>query len=389
MKERYKIKIEPLTAVHIGTGEKCTPLDYKITSKIGNTDLKKNMYLKFSSDKILNRLIESKNQEKVKQFDVASVKGNMKELQSFFQENLTDFSDIDYPCEITSDFLKIYQKNREKDPLDNALEVWQIYRPEGKKTPVIPGSSIKGAIRTAVLNSILYNISDENYNDLKEKFSEEKNKKNFDSVLQKELLGKYSDAKNDPFRSIRFSDCTFPAKDSQIVVSLSNITVDKRAQSFASNEMMILAEAIKGRFMESTLSTDGLVEINSDLFSKKQTSYNITMKDIIKSCNEFFSIQFDNEYDKFYANSYDDSCNFINKLKKEIDSICKTENSFVVRLGRWSQVEFVTFGSDFRTPKTPVRKGKVIPHGTSRTVLNYNGQYLPMGWCKCTVEHID
>ena len=75
------------------------------------------------------------------------------------------------------------------------------------------------------------------------------------------------------------------------------------------------------------------------------------------------------------------------ELKKIIDAIPDdSENEFLLRIGHWSQVEFVTLEENFRNPKTPVRKGKVMPYGTSRIVLNYNGQYLPMGWCKCTVE---
>lgn len=84
MKERYKLTIEPLTPVHIGMGVELTPLDYKVTSKLGTTDLKKNMYFKFSSDKILKRMIESGDSQKLAKFEEASVKGNMKELQSFF-----------------------------------------------------------------------------------------------------------------------------------------------------------------------------------------------------------------------------------------------------------------------------------------------------------------
>lgn len=385
MKERYIIKIEPLTAVHIGTGNELTPLDYKVTrTKQGNL-----LYIKFSSDKILKRLIETENQQKLKQFEIASAKGNMKELQMFFQNNV-DSSSIEYPCEATSEFVQLYNANSQKDPLDNALCVLQMYRPEGDKTPVITGSSLKGSVRTAVLNSILYNIPDGKYNELKEKFSklDERKQKNFDSDLQKALLGNYKDAKAEPFRGIRFFDCTFPAKDSQIIVRLDNVSVDKYNEKLKTTGMQILAEAIKGKLLGTNLCSECYAEIDSDLFSTNQIVHKLTMENIVKACNEFFKIQFDNEYEKFYEHIYDGSCNFVNKLKQIIEETANSKNSFVVRLGRWSQVEFVTFGSDFRKPKTPVRKGKVMPYGTSRTVLNYNDQYLPMGWCKCTVEKL-
>ena len=46
MKERYKLTIEPITPVHIGTGVELTPLDYKVASKLGRSDFKKFMYFK-------------------------------------------------------------------------------------------------------------------------------------------------------------------------------------------------------------------------------------------------------------------------------------------------------------------------------------------------------
>ena len=179
MKERYKLTIEPITPVHIGTGVELTPLDYKVDTILGKLNFEKNMYFKFSSDKILQRMIETGDKKSLSEFEMASVKGNMRELQQFFQKNCTTIEDIDYSCEVTNGFAKLYSENKGKDPYDNASKVYQIYRPEGLKTPVIPGSSLKGSIRTAILNSILYDISDEKYNGLRDEFTKVKDPKTF------------------------------------------------------------------------------------------------------------------------------------------------------------------------------------------------------------------
>ena len=393
MKERYKLTIEPLTPVHIGTGVELTPLDYKVTSKLGTTDFKKNMYFKFSSDKILKRMIESGDTQKLAKFEEASVKGNMKELQSFFQQNLTSVEDLDYPCEVTNGFVKRYSENQGKDPYDNALKVYQIYRPEGLKTPVIPGSSLKGSIRTAVLNSILYNISDEKYGKLKDDFQEirnDKDKPKFESKLQKALLGSYSDAKNDPFRAVQIADCSFSAKNSQIVGELYNVSLNKKNNEIEPIGIQIIAESIKGNLMGVAEKAETILLLDSDLLKTNQIIKRITAKEIIKSCNEFFKTQFDNEFEEFYEFCESANCSKLDELDKQISNIVNAnDNSFVIRVGRWSQVEFVTFGSDFRTPKTPKGKdGKPKGWGGTRTLFDYNGQYLPMGWCKCTIEKI-
>lgn len=393
MKERYKLTIEPITPVHIGTGDELTPLDYTVNSKLGKLDFGRNMYLKFSSDRILNRLIESGNTRLVTQFENASVQGNMKELQRFFQENFSSIDDLDYPCEVTKGFANRYSANRGKDPYDNAAKVYQIYRPEGLKTPVIPGSSLKGAIRTAVLNSILYHISDEEYKALKDdfdRFRNDKDKSKFEARLQKVLLGSYTDAKDDPFRAVQIADCTFPAKNSQIVGELYNVSLNPKEEKIESLGIQILAESIKGLLLGASTKAETTLLIDTDLLGTNQIKKKISAQEIVKSCNDFFEEQFYLEFKKFYEGAIDDSCDLIDKLDATIsDIVNKNDNSFVVRVGRWSQVEFVTFGSDFRNPKTPKGKdGKPKGWGGTRTLFDFDGQYLPMGWCKCTIEKL-
>ncbi len=394
MKERYKLTIEPITPVHIGTGDELTPLDYTVNSKLGKLNFERNMYLKFSSDRILNRLIESGNTRLVTQFENASVQGNMKELQRFFQENFSSIDDLDYPCEVTKGFANRYSANQGKDPYDNAAKVYPIYRPEGLKTPVIPGSSLKGAIRTAVLNSILYHISDEEYKALKDdfdRFRNDKDKSKFEARLQKVLLGSYTDAKDDPFRAVQIADCIFPAKNSQIAGELYNVSLNPKDEKIESLGIQILAEAIKGLLLGASAKAETTLLIDTDLLGTNQIKKKISAQEIVKSCNEFFEEQFYLEFKKFYEEAIDDSCDLIDKLSDIITEIKeKNDSSFVVRVGRWSQVEFVTIDDRvFRNPKTPRGKdGKPKGWGGTRTLFDYNGQYLPMGWCKCTFEKL-
>lgn len=388
MKEKYNVKIEPLTPIHIGTGEELTPLDYLVSQKVGESKFKNPMYFKFSSDKILARLVEQKNQQQLALFENLSTSANMKDLQNFFNKNFT-LDDLDYPCEITNGFLQKYKSNIGKDPLQNASVVNQLYRPEGLKTPVIPGSAIKGSIRTAVLNSILYNIPDVHYNELKTAFSQERNKKDFNTKIQKKLLNNYSDAKNDPFRAVQIGDATFSAKGSQIVGELFNVSFNEQKECLEKIKMQILAETIKGSLLGGKVTSCFNILLDNPLMKTDQIKKEISIKEIQIACNEFYKTQFSNEYKKFYQNCYENTDKIV-ELEKVIDEVCESKDSFVIRLGRWSQVEFVTMGSDFRMPKTSINKktGKSKAWGTTRTLFDYNGQYLPMGWCKCTIENL-
>lgn len=387
-KEQYSIMIEPLTGVHIGTGEDITPLDYKL-HEISTASGKKKLYIKFLSDAILKGIIESGDTKKLKEFEKLSESGDMKAIQNFFHDNCVPERDIDYPCDVTKEFIQQYNRNRDKNPNDAASIVLQMYRPKGAKTPVIPGSSIKGAIRTAVLNNLLDILEDnkpEKYDTLYSDLKKSSYKHKFD--LEKKLLN-HRDAKEDPFRSIGILDCSFAAKGTQLVGCMKNIsckgdelTCDGR------DNMLIQAEVLRGKLMDATVSSKTKITVNSDLYTSGGITQEISIQKIIDSCNSFFWSEFDNEYNFFYKETISTEADSMIKLLKMLKEIKETENQFILRVGRWSQVEFVTFNEDFRYPKTPMNKGKQNDWGSTRTVFNYDGQYLPLGWCKCTVNKL-
>ena len=389
--DQKRYTLTPLTAVHIGTGEEVTPLDYKLANKIGDLDFKKPMYVKFSSDRILKRLIEEGREKDLTDFERASVKGNMKDLQEFFQNHCISIGDTDYPCDITAGFLKTYNANLNKDPLKNAAKVLQMYHIEGTPRPFIPGSSIKGSIRTALLNNYLDNLSNQDYQLLQRNFKQEKFPENYEKKLQKELL-EYRDTKDDPFRTILIPDCPFKATGTQLVGGLKIVSFNKTAEELESVGTQIQAEVLKGVLLGGKNVVSELqMSINVDLqkiaFSVRQkvdTSKcikTISFNDIITACNHFYWDEFLEEYNKFYKSVSDGTTDIIEKLKKELEQAVNTKGQCIIRIGRWSQVEFVTFETNFRSPKTPKIKGKQMGFGTTRTLLDYNGNYVPMGWC--------
>ena len=384
-KEHYTLTVEPITCVHIGTGEQLSPLDYKISrSKQGN-----DLFVNFSSDSILKRI--AADPKKSAEFERLSSGGDMKALAGFFHENAKN-ADINYICHCTREFLKIWEENKDKDPLQNGRFVEQMYR-QGMR-PVIPGSSLKGAVRTAVLNQFLSQVSDEKYDGLLDELNRYKNdnsKKKFEGKMQQELLN-FNDAKNDPFRALQFGDCVFDGRGTQIVGALKNIKTDRDGEVVEHNTSQILAEAIKGYFLrngtDANLAGEARFALDVDLAEEKAVSKKITIQDIVNACNYFYWREFKTEYEKFYKNACGSECDAITKLHKELKAVAEDaqkQNEFIIRVGRWSQVEFVTFDENFRSPKT--RRGKddkPLPYGKTRTVFNYDGLYLPLGWCKCS-----
>lgn len=407
MKKKYSIIIEPLTAVHIGTGEELTPLDYTLAPGKTQRDNSKMMYWKFSPDKIIDRLIKNGESRKLSLLDSYSGAGNMKEMRKFYQENCVLPDDMDYLCDTTAAFRRVYEQNKDKDPVDNASVVNQIYRPKGKKGPVIPGSSFKGAVRTALLNYNLSGIPDKEYTEAVDEFNKEKSGMRHDyrklnNSLQSFAFGepfdvnRHTDAKTDPMRSVLFADAAFPVANTQTVGMMKNISYDKANEELkAIDKLQMIAEMIQGTLIGGKASSEMISAIDEDLqhavIENEKKSFaidkHISMQEICAACNDFYLQEFNNEYEKFYKPCVD-GVKIVNELRQILQTSVAMPHTFIIRIGRWSQVEFVTFEDNFRNPKTPVRKGKQQSYGGTRTVLDYNGEYVPMGWCRCTVKEI-
>ncbi|MDR1636744.1 MAG: type III-A CRISPR-associated RAMP protein Csm5 [Treponema sp.] len=392
-KEQYALTLTPLTGVHIGTGGELTPLDYKIASKVGDIDFKRPVYWKFSGDRILQRL--GSDEKKLAAFENASVNGNMKELQAFFQNHCTEKSDTDYPCDITGEFLKTYNANKDKDPCQNAATVLQMYHAEGTPRPVIPGTSIKGSIRTALLNHYLAGLSDNEYGRLQHDFENMRNPEKAEETLQKAILG-YSDERNDPFRAVLVSDCSFKASGTQLVGGLKIVKFNGHTESLEALGAPIQAEVLKGEFLGGKASSELLITIDADLqalpsligkYPPKRIKA-ISFQDLRNACNDFYWSLFQEEFKKnHYGDVYDGTEETIVKLKKRLEEAAGSNNQFIIRLGRWSQVEFVTFEETFRNPRTKKDgRGKPLPWGTTRTLFDYDGRLVPMGWCVLSLK---
>ena len=380
MTKKYTIK--PVTAVHIGTGEELSFLDYRVPPV---TEEKPAVYEKFSSDRILQRLADDK--KAMDTFDNANKSKDMNEILDFFQRNCKA-EDIEYSCDITGDFHKIYKENINKDAYENAALVFQMYRSEGLWTPVIPGSSLKGAMRTALLNWYLNKLPPDDKKEGIETLNNEKNLDNFNERIQRRLLeikSEKPDPKKDPLRAVSISDCSFGGDGCQMVGRLYN--VNKKLEAL---DLQIQAEVIRGELMDGKAVSELNISINDKLqnskavYGKDKDLYQfkkITFKDLQDSCNYFYWREFEKEYNEFYRYSNDEYIKQIITLKEKLEKAKDIPGQFIIRVGRWSQVEFVTYENDFRRPKTKKGKDGKPLHGNTRTLFDYDSYYFPMGWC--------
>ena len=368
--KKYAFKLKPLTALHVGTGDVITPLEYIITKDTSGNEI----LGKFSPENIVLQLNDSQKQRFK---SLVSDKDSIIGLRNFFNEKeirLIIKKNIEYVSLLDKEFIHQYEKT--KNDFNNALEINTIYK-DSKYFPVIPGSSIKGAIRTAILN----NLAEKN-NFIRI------NSNNNGFELQRSLLS-YSDAKNDPFRILGISDVTFNPKNNQIVapMEICNYTGDTSPKG-----INIYVEALKGLILDADIAGQGTFLIHDEIVGKtvpfkmgtfiikRQPFFDVNLlKDMV---NEFYQDVFKDEHKKIQGSSVDETIkNQYDQISNYIDEkIIKDKNEVLIRIGRWSHVEAVTI-KKYRNLST--KRG----YGKSRTFIASNGSYYPMGWC--SIRFID
>ena len=190
--ETYKIKAEILTPVHIGDGTELEPLEYVIKDK----------FHKVNMEKWLSTL----SGEKADEFtnltgDDYAQKATLVALRTFVRNTIDIEKYTEWTVDISNEAKKKYEEKF--DEPENQLPMSPFIRTDGK--PFLPGSSIKGALRTAYLNYLKRNGQP-----LKEKGRAD--------LVEGELLRATSvkrervvfDIDKDPFRAIKIKDSFLP-----------------------------------------------------------------------------------------------------------------------------------------------------------------------------------
>ena len=352
--KKYKVSITPLTGIHIGKGEELDLFNYLL--------FRNKSRIKFGVFSLENVISELDTEKRKHMYELID-KNDIIELRKFFTQNIRP-KHILYNSDVSDDFVKEYENNI--DNLNNQLLVNSIQRNSANYLPIIPGSSIKGAIRTALLNKII------NYKRLRI------NKKDLNKI-EKIVLG-YQDAKNDPLRALIVRDGYVTGSKVDFV---TRVNVINMKNTFNKTGQKIFIEVIRGKLLEGDAKCDIELELFNNPFNINKKIYrwnppkeklNINM--IINSCNEFYKNVFSAEKSNFYSglDNNRDLQRVILELEREVGEI-QESNECLIRLGRYSQIESITI-EEYLNPKLPKGWGK------SRTLALYGNEYYPLGWAK-------
>ena len=308
-----EIKIETLSPIHIGNGT---------FLQKGNDYIVEEDYIDVLSLDKLGIIIGTDNTT-IQEWTEAIEKGNG---ELFVKGKIHGYSYKDYTKRRIESSIKIDQR---QNTLKECIH-------DGMGYPYIPGSSIKGAIRTAVFSSLARKI-------ISSKLNSEENKKKWKNVIagmENELLhfqdrGKKSPA-NDIFKFLQTGDAYFE-KGVEKAVEQINLNITKKASLLDNSKPQMVEVIRKGVSSKFRLSIkddfyhySGINDIH-DLFKMiSDHTYNLLCDEI-----EFWARGDGSQY-----NGQDD---YLDQLEIILDTIDECQpNECFLRIGQASGWRFVT-----------------------------------------------
>ena len=344
--KNYKIKLKPISPIHIGTGEAYEPMNYVID--VDPKDGKDYMYV-FDEFEFVKGLDDKSKEEFVKIMDYSSNISLLK-LQSFVKNRMALAKNLHYrKILVSKDFGKEYREKAgkivqiEKDAKEiiNKLVVEKTFISPNLNKAIILGSSLKGAIATAFWEMKVID-EEQQYNDVK-KIMSATNKKN-------------------PFSHLLISD-------SKIIKSSTFIDIAKniKRNKISKDGLSVAHEVVS---TESEFEVGLVIKNNA-----------IKIEDIKNACNDhylsIFKSQFDEETDKFTKKELE------NEFIKKYEKLPLKPSEFLIRVGKHSGARAVTVDGE---RKISIMQGKgkepkISDEETTAWLINKQ----PFGWLLCEI----
>ncbi|GBE34637.1 RAMP superfamily protein [bacterium BMS3Bbin06] len=346
----YKLFLEILTPIHIGDGSDIEPYEYVIDEQFHKIDLTKFLLnLSREDQDQFNHLLES----------------DIIKCREFIKDRFKDKDCVVFSSEVSEEIKNLY-KQKIGDPR-NQLLIYPFMRGYSQP-PYIPGSSLKGALRTG----LIFNYTGSG------KFKKEKADILEADILKCErgwldrkhgqFITKGLDPQKDPYRCIKIVDVLLP-NNSTVIGKVD--TVSKREGSIQPINIQLIKETTCSEFTKKPLSIITELRFDEQLLKKnRDIKKKITIEDIINSSKAFSGKLIDYELQSYFKNHQ------TGKVYEKLKSIWLglKDNEFMFRLGWGSGYNSMTINlKKLPTPK-PVKTRKLIDG------------LMPLGWIKGKIE---
>jgi CRISPR-associated protein Csm5 len=383
--------ISTLSPVHIGCGEDYYPTNYVIDGGFLHH---------FSEEGLMAALNPSELDQLVGISELQNDRG-IKELQRFVYKKSKELANqATQSIPVTKGIESFYMsriKGEDKNKLEIARHTFNPY----SQTPYFPGSSIKGSIRTAILNSL------NEANSLQSKLDELRIKDRYgkpvivsertsipkyaNDELQKNLLGYQAISDNpqkgmkgDPLRLLKISDATYSNIDNLTSAEIRFAVDRKKEPSKKQTELYQILECLPAHRSQSLL-------FDMTLLSDTDNGFRWTLFNICNSCNEFFVRQLEKELEMLKQLNYC-SADWAHGLEKlladELQDAFENQQAFLLRIGQHGGAESNIL-EGLRHIHIPQHK----KHSSKPTTIwlagdNKDAQHelLPFGWVLVEID---
>lgn len=354
-------QLDILSPVHIGTGEQLDPMNYVMRRDNGEVVCHvldtQSWALDYPDPDELSELFSG---------------GNIPVMRSFLA-NKIDLS-IYGLRRLTISSERIFQQY-ERSLRDQNTSNQLLFSPHittSERVPLIPGSSLKGALRTAVIDW----LDREKRLGLKAARAEDYKGK----VYQKRLENVLGTITNSTFKQLKIGDAT-GYTDSTLLVEPLELRRKEGKSATPKNKCEVMPSRLLGRTEQSTLHIrialgSPLQPSDKRLTLPRGPSW--SWAELADLVNDYYRKRFQKEKAKFYGlPNFAKARPAIEKIEADLQTV---PGQMILRVGHYSQVEFVTV----RDNKPFTRKGKQgtpMPYGTTRTLAN---GLFSFGWVRLT-----
>lgn len=382
----HEVAISTLSPVHIGCGEDYEPTNYVIYQKKLHA---------FDPARLLTQLTPKERDELSRALDD---KNPLLAAQRFFaryREPISEIASHNVPVVDSvnqfyeSRFGKVAQREEQGKAVINKLEIARSAFDLYSQLPLLPGSSLKGAIRTAVLEALRQK------NAPRTRFNQAKD-------MEKELLG--GSFHTDPLRLLKVSDAHFVpgtytvknaagesqqrARDPRRICF--QVNRKKRPNQFATtgnvNTLIECVPAAQPRAFTGSLSFEDKARRGANT-----PAAGLDFAQVAKACNDFYVARFNAEAEVLADNNYV-SDTWLKNAKTRLSptgiwgKLIAENKGFLLRVGRHSGAESVTINAP-RSIKILRGKGSPPDYKPEATTLwlasddkDAQEKMQPFGW---------
>ena len=359
----HPVCLEPLTPIHIGSGETMDPMSYIIKKENDGHYL-------YQID--LPAWIEDQpNPASLADF---FQKQNLAEIRSYLAHNVdTSIYSFSRIRVMDDTIVDTYEDNLGRKDSANQLLIDEAIKNPLSGAVIIPGSSIKGAIRTAIIDyldqelNLELNKAGKNYNNILEDIF---GKSNIPNTFQDLKLGDFETKINEATvfsaREVRRKQSDRSATPKNNCVVTPSLCSEGEKYSFYST---MTVGRIFGEKHPSVISVN-----------YKGKKYQWELNELMQLCNKFYGKRYFEEKKKFYKQSHLQTTDGLLELvEKQLQDV--SSNEMLLRLGHYSHIECMSITNNKPKGRKIQGTDKTV-YGTTRTLAN--GLY-PFGWVKLRI----